>query len=102
MGLCRERGARMSSGLRVVREIAGEGGRTIASVSASQWSAGPEEWWAGWAGTAGIIPPPRGEEGFRSESAETRGLRAELRNARSGDASCLKKAAAYFAKGVQK
>ena len=44
MGLCRERGTRMSSGLRVVREIAGEGGRTIASVSASQWSAGPEEW----------------------------------------------------------
>ena len=60
-------------GAQVVREIAGEGGRTIASVSASQWSAGPEEWWAGWAGTAGIIPPPRGEEGFRSESAETRG-----------------------------
>ena len=26
------------------------------------------------------------------------GLRAELRNARSGDASCLKKAAAYFAR----
>ena len=63
----------MSSGLRVVREIAGQGGRTIASVSASQWSAGPEEWWAGWAGTAGIIPPPRGEEGFRSESARDPG-----------------------------
>ena len=38
------------------------------------------------------------EEGFRSESAEIRRLRAELRNARSGDASCLRKAAAYFAR----
>ena len=43
------------------------------------------------------------EEGFRSESAETRGAaRLAVRSARSGGASCLKKAAAYFAKGVQK
>ena len=42
-------------------------------MAAWQWSAGPEEWWAGWAGTAGIIPPPRGEEGFRSESARDPG-----------------------------
>ena len=40
--------------------------------------------------------------GVRRVSAVSRlrpgGLRAELRNARSGDASCLKKAAAYFAR----
>ena len=57
----------------------------------------PRPWGTGWAGTAGIIPPPRGEEGFRSESAEIRRLRAELRNARMEN-EFLKKAAAYFAR----
>ncbi len=57
----------------------------------------PRPWGTGWAGTAGIIPPPRGEEGFRSESVEIRRLRAELRNARMEN-EFLKKAAAYFAK----
>ena len=37
------------------------------------------------------------EEGFRSESAEIRRLRAELRNARMEN-EFLKKAAAYFAR----
>ena len=72
----------------------------IVLVSACQWSAGAEEWWAGWAGSAGIIPPPGGEEGFRGESAGTRGAaRLAVRSARSGGAGCLEEAAAYFARG---
>ena len=69
-------------------------------MSACQWSAGAEEWWAGWAGSAGIIPPSGGEEGFRGGSAGTRGAaRLAVRSARSGGAGCLEEAAAYFAKG---
>lgn len=72
----------------------------IVLVSACQWSAGAEEWWAGWAGSAGIIPPPGGEEGFHGGSAGTRGAaRLAVRSARSGGAGCLEEAAAYFARG---
>ena len=69
-------------------------------MSACQWSAGAEEWWAGWAGSAGVIPPSGGEEGFRGGSAGARGAaRLAVRSAGSGGAGCLEEAAAYFAKG---
>ena len=71
--------------------------RTIASVSASYDL--PAQTVGNWVGRyRRDHSTAQDEEGFRSESAEIRRLRAELRNARSGDASCLRKAAAYFAR----
>ena len=85
----------------VVREIV-EKDRTIASVSASYDL--PAQTVGNWVGRyRRDHSTAQDEEGFRSESAETRGAaRLAVRSARSGGASCLKKAAAYFAKGVQK
>ena len=72
-------------GAQVVREIAGEGPE-IASVAASYDL--PAQTVGNWVGRyRRDHSTAQDEEGFRSESAEIRRLRAELRNARSGDAS---------------
>ena len=69
----------------VVREIV-EKDRTIASVAASYDTAAPTG--GNWLGRyRRDHSTARNEEELRSESAEIRRLRAELRNARSGDAS---------------
>ena len=60
--------------------------RTIASVAASYDL--PAQTVGNWVGRyRRDHSTAQDEEGFRSESAEIRRLRAELRNARSGDAS---------------
>ena len=83
----------------VVREIVEKDG-TIASVAASYDL--PAQTVGNWVGRyRRDHSTAQDEEGFRSESAEIRRLRAELRNARMEN-EFLKKAAAYFAKGVQK
>ncbi len=85
----------MSSGLRVVRESAGEG------------VGGSRRWLlvnglpAQRSGELGgrVVQGSFRRPGVRRVSAASRlrpgGLRAELRNARSGGASCLKKAVGY-------
>lgn len=79
----------------VVREIV-EKDRTIASVSASYDL--PAQTVGNWVGRyRRDHSTAQDEEGFRSESAEIRRLRAELRNARMEN-EFLKKAAAYFAR----
>ena len=70
--------------------------RTIASVSASYDL--PAQTVGNWVGRyRRDHSTAQDEEGFRSESAEIRRLRAELRNARMEN-EFLKKAAAYFAR----
>ena len=79
----------------VVREIV-ENDRTIASVSASYDL--PAQTVGNWVGRyRRDHSTARNEEELRSESAEIRRLRAELRNARMEN-EFLKKAAAYFAR----
>ena len=72
-------------GAQVVREIV-EKDRTIASVAASYDL--PAQTVGSWVSKyRRDHSTAQDEEDFRSESAEIRRLRAELRNARSGDAS---------------
>ena len=82
-------------GAQVVREIV-EKDRTIASVAASYDL--PAQTVGNWVGRyRRDHSTARNEEELRSESAEIRRLRAELRNARMEN-EFLKKAAAYFAR----
>jgi len=82
-------------GAQVVREIV-EKDRTIASVAASYDL--PAQTVGNWVGGyRRDHSTARNEEELRSESAEIRRLRAELRNARMEN-EFLKKAAAYFAR----
>ena len=72
-----------------------EGGGVLWAGFLGRWGAG--------SGDGGRDHPGSvGSEVGAGRSAGSRRLRAWLCNARSGDASCLKKVAAYFAKGAQK
>ena len=90
----------MGSGLRVVREIAGEGaGRSRRWLLGSGLPAQRS------GGLGGQVPQGSFRRpGVRRVSAASRpgtrgAARPAVRSARSGGASCLRKAAAYFAKG---